>query len=148
VVGSAFGSAFGSVFGSGIGSGIGRGIGSVVGSGFGSGIGSVVGSGFGSEFGSAFGSVFGSVVGSAFAVRYIPKIFLRLAKKNLYHWETQILPLKKMNIFCNACGNKLEVVRVTCTEGTDINPCEHCLSLAKEEMLDEIMEGRITADEG
>ena len=111
-------------------------------------VGSAFGSVFGSGFGSAFGSVFGSVVGSAFAVRYIPKIFLRLAKKNLYHWETQILPLKKMIINCNACGYELDVTIVNWPDNIDVNPCDHCIKLAKEEMLDEIMEGRITADEG
>jgi len=53
-----------------------------------------------------------------------------------------------MRIDCNACGNELTVTRVLWPDYIDIEPCDHCIKLAKEEMLDDIMEGRITADEG
>ena len=63
-------------------------------------------------------------------------------------WKTQILPIKKMRIDCNACGNELTVTKVSWPDYIDTDPCDHCLRLAKEELLDDIMEGRITADEG
>jgi hypothetical protein len=52
-----------------------------------------------------------------------------------------------MNIFCNACGSKLKVAKVTCFNGTDINPCENCLKLAKLELIEDIENGRILLDE-
>jgi len=52
-----------------------------------------------------------------------------------------------MNIICNACGNKLEVVRMTVFDDTYINPCKNCLKLAKLELIEDIEDGRITLDE-
>jgi len=53
-----------------------------------------------------------------------------------------------MRIDCNACGNELTVTKVSWPVYIDTDPCEYCIKLAKEELLDEIMDGRITADEG
>jgi hypothetical protein len=53
-----------------------------------------------------------------------------------------------MRIICNDCGNELKVTKVSWPVYIDTDPCEYCIKLAKEEMLDDIMEGRITADEG
>ena len=53
-----------------------------------------------------------------------------------------------MRIDCNACGNELTVTRVLWPDYIDIELYDYCIKLAKEEMLDDILDGRITADEG
>ena len=53
-----------------------------------------------------------------------------------------------MRIDCNACGNELNVTKVSWPDYIDTDPCDHCIKEAKEEMLDDIRDGRITADEG
>ena len=52
-----------------------------------------------------------------------------------------------MIINCNACGYELDVTIVNWPDNIDVNPCDHCIKFAKEELLDDIRNGHILFDE-
>ena len=52
-----------------------------------------------------------------------------------------------MRIDCNACGYELDVTIVNWPDNIDVNPCDHCIKFAKEELLDDIRNGHILFDE-
>ena len=52
-----------------------------------------------------------------------------------------------MRIDCNVCGNEINVARVSWPDYIDVDPCEHCLESARQELIEDIEDGRITLDE-
>jgi hypothetical protein len=52
-----------------------------------------------------------------------------------------------MRIDCNDCGNELQVNTVSWPDYIDVMPCQHCIAREKEELIEDIENGRITLDE-